>query len=438
MDCDDFPFLMIEPSAVHKRRFSAQVLNDPADTRTVDEAGLRQRLQKMRVSSLEKLETSLQNVSCLFKKGGSPALIYAASAYDACNIIKRACGNTQSICINKSAVITRELKTCLAAAGLNIIESYYTDLHHKNEEFTHYWQLPRIPITSIFNAFEGEPLKSPGARDGMKKRRDIVGVIGVSAISADDGSVVLIQHRQNIKKIIEECRSVFLVAGIDKVVPTKEEALFQAKCMACFGMTALLMDSGAGSEESASMEDYPLEIPYDKSKCRLSLILMDNGRREIMQSDFLPLMTCIGCRACMNQCPGSRFFDTSSALSPRELLFLQLTEGNMALDLCLQCNVCRTVCPVNIDLPGMILKLRILQKKYHVLNYFRDFLLSKMEEIEKTGSYFAPVANLFSRNKAVKKLAELFTGISCRRDIPFFRAPTFEKIFKDQVSGHGK
>jgi hypothetical protein len=96
------------------------------------------------------------------------------------------------------------------------------------------------------------------------------------------------------------------------------------------------------------------------------------------------------------------------------------------------------VCPVNIDLPGMILKLRILQKKYHVLNYFRDFLLSKMEEIEKTGSYFAPVANLFSRNKAVKKLAELFTGISCRRDIPFFRAPTFEKIFKDQVSGHGK
>lgn len=98
---------------------------------------------------------------------------------------------------------------------------------------------------------------------------------------------------------------------------------------------------------------------------------MDNHRSDIMNSEYRELLYCIGCGECLLVCPAYSVygyeFGIDSDLGGRGVLYSRLsrridTEGMDGLNLCLTCNKCQENCPVSIDTPFMLKKLRL---EYH-------------------------------------------------------------------------
>jgi L-lactate utilization protein LutB len=102
------------------------------------------------------------------------------------------------------------------------------------------------------------------------------------------------------------------------------------------------------------------------------LILVDNGRSIVQYSDLQEILYCIRCGSCLNACPVFREIGghayvsidgkgspypgpIGSVLSPA--LFGQLEYGHLARASSL-CGACREACPVDIDLPKLLLRIR--------------------------------------------------------------------------------
>ncbi len=96
------------------------------------------------------------------------------------------------------------------------------------------------------------------------------------------------------------------------------------------------------------------------------VVILDNGRSKILGSELAEILYCIRCGACLNICPvyqqiGGHAYGSvypgpvGSVLTPG----LSGLEGWVDLPhASTLCGACREVCPVRIDIPRMLLKLR--------------------------------------------------------------------------------
>ena len=99
----------------------------------------------------------------------------------------------------------------------------------------------------------------------------------------------------------------------------------------------------------------------------MHIVLVDNGRSEMRANPhFKDALRCIRCAACANICPpyqqvgGHAFgYIYSGAIGLVITPFLHGIEaGAGPQGLCVSCNACETVCPVEIPLPNLILDVR--------------------------------------------------------------------------------
>jgi L-lactate dehydrogenase complex protein LldF len=95
-------------------------------------------------------------------------------------------------------------------------------------------------------------------------------------------------------------------------------------------------------------------------------ILVDNGRVDVLGSEFNAMLRCIRCGACMNHCPvyqtiGGHAYGwvypgpMGSVLTPLYMGLERALDLPQAATLCNQCGV---VCPVKIPLPELMRTLR--------------------------------------------------------------------------------
>ena len=98
----------------------------------------------------------------------------------------------------------------------------------------------------------------------------------------------------------------------------------------------------------------------------LYVILVDNGRSAIYETEYAEVLGCIRCGACMNACPiyeavGGHAYGwvypgpIGAVLTP---LMTGLKESSALPNASSLCGLCKQVCPVDIDLPRMLLDLR--------------------------------------------------------------------------------
>jgi Fe-S oxidoreductase len=145
-----------------------------------------------------------------------------------------------------------------------------------------------------------------------------------------------------------------VLAGIEKLIPTFEDAVTQLR---------LLGRSGTGQR----MTVYTTFITGPTPGHEMHIILVDNGRRKMRSMpEFREALHCIRCGACANVCPpyrevGGHVFGHiyTGAIG---LVVTQFHHGLDAIakpqSLCLSCNACETVCPVEIPLPQQIIDVR--------------------------------------------------------------------------------
>lgn len=96
------------------------------------------------------------------------------------------------------------------------------------------------------------------------------------------------------------------------------------------------------------------------------IILLDNGRSEILRGDCRDILKCIRCGACMNVCPvygmiGGHAYD-STYPGPMGVILSSVLNGldraHPLLDASTLCGACADVCPVKVPLPKLINRLR--------------------------------------------------------------------------------
>lgn len=181
-----------------------------------------------------------------------------------------------------------------------------------------------------------------------------IGISGANALLADSGTVVLVTNEGNAELVTSVPPIHVVVAGIEKVMPDLAAAAAELR----------LLGPSATAQRTTSYVSF-ISGPSDGQE--LHIILLDNGRTAMRASPlFDETLRCIRCGACSYICPpfgvvGGHVFGYvySGAIGLVNTPFHHGLEHDVGPQgLCVSCNACQTVCPVDIPLPRQILDTR--------------------------------------------------------------------------------
>ena len=215
---------------------------------------------------------------------------------------------------------------------------------------------------------------NPEAREIMETvRSDVlkrlenanVGISGANAIASEEGSLVMVHNEGNIS-IVSLKDLHIIVAGIDKIVPTLEDAISVVKLETIFATGSYVtsyMNVVSGPSKTADIEKKLLKNMYGAEK--VVVILLDNGRSEATPE----CLYCIGCGNCVVHCPvynavGNEF-GFNNYLGGRGVAMSKFIEDdetcyNSGLYMCTLCGLCTLNCPVAIPTNEIIENMRKL------------------------------------------------------------------------------
>src|SRR5438876_3859799 len=182
-----------------------------------------------------------------------------------------------------------------------------------------------------------------------------MGISGANALIAESGTVMMLTNEGNGRLVTSLPPVHVVMAGYDKLIGTFAEVMVQLRLLA----------RSATAQHITSYTTF-ITGPARPDK-EMHIVLVDNGRSE-MRADphFKEALRCIRCAACANVCPsyqqvgGHAFgYIYSGAIGLVVTPFHHGLEADAGpQSLCVSCNACETVCPVEIPLPNLILDVR--------------------------------------------------------------------------------
>jgi len=187
-----------------------------------------------------------------------------------------------------------------------------------------------------------------------------VGITGANFLIADTGSVVIVTNEGNADLTQTLPPVHIVVTSIEKIVPTFADAAT---------LLRVLARSATGQEFSTytTVATGPRRAGDADGPAAFHVVLLDNGRSELLSGKFRDILRCIRCGACLDHCPvylaiGGHAYGTvytgpmGAALSPA--LFGLAATGHLA-EASSFCGRCESVCPMHIPLPRLMRQWRV-------------------------------------------------------------------------------
>jgi len=305
----------------------------------------------------------------------------------------------RKLLVKSKSNLSREISLLdnLQASGIEVIETDIGDrvIQISKEKPVHPTgpcaHLDRKRISSSLSAHLGRKVKAR-PEDLIKEilndlkpfiERAEIGLTGVNAISAAEGSLVFLHNEGNIDLVSLRPKKLIVLGSIDKIYPDLASCMTLARvetwCATGQHLSSFIrVISGPSKTADIEKEIYSgIHGPRE-----ITLIILDNGRSALANDEEVrESLLCIGCGACILECPiydilGPEFgtegrqggigvvrsFGASSTEkleseenSLREKLEKTFLSG---LPFCLTCANCKERCPVDIDIPQMIEALR--------------------------------------------------------------------------------
>lgn len=434
---EDLPIWILEPEPTEKRNlWTKKLYKGRQKTELITEAvsidDIKKQLKEVRQYSRDNISELVEEFKANISKKYPQVTIKSASdSIEAVRYIKEISDGIDTISVNNSQAVVQELKPGLIANGFTVIDSYFDEIGDEEIEGIDYLGLPKLvdnnPIGSFSVSIKMAGINSSDA-NGTKK---YLAVLGVNAISVDDGTAFFLQHYHNIYNDLTRAQKTILVVGLDKIVRNREDAAFQTKCMGIFGVESMLLGIHLKPGKTPSIAE--LELPAADKEKELHIIILDSGRMKLLETKFRDLFLCIGCRACNKLCPiRHSFADTDYIWTPRNYLSQLLYGTRNSIDICLHCEACRMECPIDIDLPQLMWQAKIDHVKKHGRPFYHK-ILGAPELLAQLGTAFAPVANRLMAIKLVRVLVEIITGIDRKTILPRFHFRTFRKWFRENA-----
>jgi L-lactate dehydrogenase complex protein LldF len=182
-----------------------------------------------------------------------------------------------------------------------------------------------------------------------------VGITGANFLIAETGSSVIVTNEGNGDLTQTLPRVHVVLASIEKVVPTLEDATSLLRLLA---RSATGQDFSVYTTFSTGIRrEGDLDGPEE-----YHVVLIDNGRSNMIGTEFGEMLRCIRCAACMNHCPvygavGGHAYGwvypgpMGSVLTPS---LVGVDKAGHLPNASTFCGKCESVCPVKIPLPKLM------------------------------------------------------------------------------------
>ena len=351
-----------------------------------DWQALRARARRVKEHTINHLDFYLEQLTGKVTELGGQ-VYWAPTGEDVSRYIielARARGVTSVVKAKSMATEEIELNHALEAAGIRPVETdlgeYIIQLAHEKPShiivpaihktreqiadlFAEKLHAGRTKEVAEITAIARERLRHEFLSAGM-------GITGANFAVAETGTIVLVENEGNIRLSTQVPPIHVAVVGIEKVIPRFEDLSVFLR---------LLPRSGTGQKQTAYVSflngprrRQPTGTPVGRqppeaSEFEFHLVLMDNGRTRILADEQMrESLYCIRCGACLNVCPvyqkiGGQAYGwiypgpIGAVISPQLQGLRQAGELPFASSLC---GACRVACPVDINLPDLLLALR--------------------------------------------------------------------------------
>ncbi|OOF35879.1 LutB/LldF family L-lactate oxidation iron-sulfur protein [Rodentibacter heidelbergensis] len=267
-----------------------------------------------------------------------------------------------------------------------------------------------------------------------------IGISGCNFAVAETGSVCLVTNEGNLRLATTVPKTHIAVMGMERLAPTFKEVdvLITMLARSAVGAKLTAYNTWLTGPRLEGETDGPEEF---------HLVIVDNGRSEILESEFKEVLRCIRCGACLNTCPAYRQIGghgygsiypgpIGSVISPLLGGYEEFKELPYACSLCTACN---SVCPVKIPLAQLILKHREHMAQTGItpaterLSIFGFTFANAHPTVWKVGvNMGAKIAGKFIKNgKAPIQMGALSEWTKAR-DLPTPEGQSFREWFKNR------
>ncbi len=300
----------------------------------------------------------------------------AAAANQAIVEIAKRIGAKRVVKGKSMATEETDLNSALAEAGAEVIE---TDLGEwivqlakdvPSHIIAPALHLDRHDIKRIFDAKAGaddissEPeVLNAFARKELRQRfiSADMGITGCNLAVAETGSIMLVENEGNGRMSSTLPRVHVAMMGMERIVETWDDANIVLNLLArsATGQTITSYTNIITGPKRPGDVDGPEEV---------HIVILDNGRSDLLGTEFEEMLNCIRCGACLNVCPVYRqtgghaygwvYSGPMGAVLTPLLAGKDNPEAAEVANASTLCGACMDACPVGIPLQDLLLAAR--------------------------------------------------------------------------------
>lgn len=343
----------------------------------------KEKARKIKEYAIDHLEELVEKTMEAVRRNHGQVYL-ARSAEEANEIIARIVGEPKKIIVKGKSLTSEEieLRQNLRRLGHEVWETDLGEfLVQIRDDRPMHMLAPSIDLTreeaaKLISKVTGKELPSDSIEKMVEAVREFlrekyfsahVGITGANAVAADTGTLFIIENEGNIKLTASAPEKYIALVGIEKIVPTLDDAFHMVKTTWRFAnyIVPSYVHMISGPSKTGDIEKVTTYGAHGPRE--FHLVLLDNGRMELSKNpDFKEILYCMKCGACMYECPifwiaaghfGKKYPGGIGVLWDA-FIATGLKEAAPGVYSCAICDRCRIRCPLNINTARMIIKLR--------------------------------------------------------------------------------